>query len=187
MTAANGRANGSALDNPRELVGPMVTPPAAMSSSTAPQFSTGQMKEWERSSVREAVGPRCGYEGDRYELPCGAPATVTDIETGCTFCANHFREVILRSLTTTRQKRGETFCVVCAELTRCYLFAAEYPEQETGYVDERVAMPGVGNGRCADESPLQKPHRVAANACSRPKQTDEAIEFLNQEKGAHPL
>src|SRR5215469_10070828 len=45
MTAANGRANGSALGNPRELVGPMVTPPIAMSSSTAPQFSLDQIKQ----------------------------------------------------------------------------------------------------------------------------------------------
>src|SRR5215469_14894730 len=42
---------------------------------------------------REEV-PRCGYQDDRYELPCAAPATVTDIETGCTFCPTHFREVI---------------------------------------------------------------------------------------------
>jgi len=32
----------------------------------------------------------------------------------------------------------ETFCEVCGELTICDVFAAEYPEQETGYVDERV-------------------------------------------------
>jgi hypothetical protein len=38
---------------------------------------------------------RCGYSDDRCPYPCGAPATVTDIETGCAFCANHFREVIL--------------------------------------------------------------------------------------------
>src|SRR5215472_12318949 len=45
MTAANGRANGSALDNPRELVAPTVMPSAAMSSSTAPQFSVDQIKQ----------------------------------------------------------------------------------------------------------------------------------------------
>ena len=39
--------------------------------------------------------PCCGYEDDRCELPCAAPATVTDIETGCTFCATHFHEAIL--------------------------------------------------------------------------------------------
>jgi hypothetical protein len=38
---------------------------------------------------------RCGYEDGRYRCPCGSPATVTDIETGCTFCATHFWEVIL--------------------------------------------------------------------------------------------
>ena len=53
------------------------------------------MKEWERSSVRESIGSRCGYVDGHYELPCAALATVTDIETGCTFCASHFREVIL--------------------------------------------------------------------------------------------
>ncbi len=45
MTAANGRANGSALDNRRELVAPTVTPPAIMSPSTSPQFSTAQIKQ----------------------------------------------------------------------------------------------------------------------------------------------
>jgi|SRR5215469_7290465 len=44
--------------------------------------------------VREEA-PRCGYEDYRYPSPCSAPATVTDIETGCTFCATHFWEVIL--------------------------------------------------------------------------------------------
>jgi len=44
--------------------------------------------------VREEV-PRCGYQDEGYPYPCSAPATVTDIETGCTFCATHFREVIL--------------------------------------------------------------------------------------------
>jgi hypothetical protein len=53
------------------------------------------MKEWQRSSVREVAGPRCGYEDDCYPHPCSAPATVTDIETGCIFCASHFPEVIL--------------------------------------------------------------------------------------------
>ena len=46
MTAPNGRANGSAIDNPRELVAPTVVPPAAvMSPSTGHQFSTDQTKE----------------------------------------------------------------------------------------------------------------------------------------------
>ncbi len=44
--------------------------------------------------IREEF-PRCGYQDDCYQHPCGAPATVTDIETGCTFCASHFREAIL--------------------------------------------------------------------------------------------
>src|SRR5215467_10161450 len=45
MTAANGRANGSALDNPRELVAPTVKQSAVMSPSTGPQFSLDQIKE----------------------------------------------------------------------------------------------------------------------------------------------
>ena len=45
MTAVNGRANGSALDNPRELVAPTVVPPTVMSPSTSPQFSTAQIKQ----------------------------------------------------------------------------------------------------------------------------------------------
>jgi hypothetical protein len=32
----------------------------------------------------------------------------------------------------------ETFCEVCGELAMCNVFAIEYPEEETGYVDERV-------------------------------------------------
>ena len=32
----------------------------------------------------------------------------------------------------------ETFSEVCGELTMCDVFATEYPEEETGYVDERV-------------------------------------------------
>jgi len=44
MTAANGRANGSALDNPRELLAPTVTP-ATMSPSSGPRFSPDQIKE----------------------------------------------------------------------------------------------------------------------------------------------
>jgi len=95
MTAPNGSANDFPLDNPRELVAPKVIPAAVMSPSTGPQLSTGQMKEWQRSSVREVAGPRCGYEDDCYPHPCSAPATVTDIETGCIFCSSHFREVIL--------------------------------------------------------------------------------------------
>ena len=45
MTAANGRANGSALNNPRELVGPTVLLPSVMSPSTGPQFSLDQIKQ----------------------------------------------------------------------------------------------------------------------------------------------
>lgn len=48
-----------------------------------------------REAVRTVEFPRCGYTDDRYPYPCGAPATVTDMETGCTFCASHFREAIL--------------------------------------------------------------------------------------------
>src|SRR5215472_18591064 len=44
MTAPNGRANGSALDNPRELVAPTETP-AIMSPSSGPRFSLDQIKE----------------------------------------------------------------------------------------------------------------------------------------------
>jgi len=95
MTAANGGANGFALDNSTELVSPTAVPAVAVSPPTASQFSTDQMKEWRCSSVLEAVELRCGYEDDRYPDPCSAPATVTDIETGCTFCSTHFREVIL--------------------------------------------------------------------------------------------
>ena len=45
MTAPNGRANGSAIYNPRELMAPTVTPFAIMSSSSGSQFSTDQIKE----------------------------------------------------------------------------------------------------------------------------------------------
>ena|SRR5215471_16139310 len=44
MTAPNGRANGSAIVNPTELVVPPV-PAAAMNSSSARQFSVDQIKE----------------------------------------------------------------------------------------------------------------------------------------------
>jgi len=44
MTAPNGRANGSAIDNPKELVAPTVRPPAVMSHSTGSQFSPDQIK-----------------------------------------------------------------------------------------------------------------------------------------------
>jgi len=45
MTAPNGRANGSAIDNRSELVVQTSVPPAAMRPSTGPQFSTDQIKE----------------------------------------------------------------------------------------------------------------------------------------------
>jgi hypothetical protein len=45
MTAPNGRANGSAFVNSRELMAPTVTPSAIMSSSSASQFWTDQFKE----------------------------------------------------------------------------------------------------------------------------------------------
>jgi len=45
MTAANSRANGSALDNQKELVAPTVPLFAVMSPSTDPQFSLDQIKE----------------------------------------------------------------------------------------------------------------------------------------------
>jgi hypothetical protein len=45
MTAPNVRANGSALDNPTELVVPTAVTPAAISPSTSPQFSLDQIKE----------------------------------------------------------------------------------------------------------------------------------------------
>ena len=44
MTAPNGRANGSAIDNPKELVAPTLRPPAVMSPSTGSQFSLDQIK-----------------------------------------------------------------------------------------------------------------------------------------------
>jgi hypothetical protein len=45
MTVANSRANGSALNYPRELVGPTVVLPSVMSPSTGPQFSLAQIKQ----------------------------------------------------------------------------------------------------------------------------------------------
>jgi len=45
MTAPNGRANGSAFVNSRELMAPTVTPSAIMSWSSASQFWTDQIKE----------------------------------------------------------------------------------------------------------------------------------------------
>ena len=45
MTAPNGRANGSAIDNRSELVVQTSVPPAAMRPSTGPQLSTDQIKE----------------------------------------------------------------------------------------------------------------------------------------------
>lgn len=95
MTAANRGTNVSALDNPRELIVSSVVPAAAISSSTAPVFSRSDQRVASAAPSAKPVGPRCGYQDGCYELPCGAPATVTDKETGCTFCARHFREVIL--------------------------------------------------------------------------------------------
>jgi hypothetical protein len=95
LTAANGRANGIALDSPTELTAPTAVPDAAKSSSTAPVFARSGQRVGIAAPSAKPVGPRCGYEGERDELPCGAPATVTDMETGCAFCASHFREVIL--------------------------------------------------------------------------------------------
>ena len=69
-------------------------PAAAISPSTCPQFSLDQMKGLPREAVRTVEAPRCDNEDDPCQLPCDAPATVTDIETGCTFCPTHFREVI---------------------------------------------------------------------------------------------
>ena len=45
MTAPNGRANGSAIDNPSDLTVPTLVPPAMIRPSTVPQFSTEQIKE----------------------------------------------------------------------------------------------------------------------------------------------
>ena len=95
MTAANRGTNVSALDNPRELIVSSVVPAAAISSSTAPVFSRSDQRVGSTTPSAKPVGPCCGYEDDPCELACGAPATVSDIETGCTFCASHFREVIL--------------------------------------------------------------------------------------------
>src|SRR5215469_17499853 len=45
MSAPNGRANGSAIDNPSELVVPTAVRPGTMNPSNGPQFSTDQIKE----------------------------------------------------------------------------------------------------------------------------------------------
>ena len=45
MTGPNGRANGSAIDNPSELVAQTIAPAAIMRPSTGPQFSTHQIKQ----------------------------------------------------------------------------------------------------------------------------------------------
>ena len=45
MTAPNGRANGSAIDNPTELVAQAIVGPAVMRPSTGPQFSTDQIRQ----------------------------------------------------------------------------------------------------------------------------------------------
>ena len=44
MTAPNGRANGSAIDNASELVVPTIVPPAMIRPSTGSQFSTDHIK-----------------------------------------------------------------------------------------------------------------------------------------------
>jgi hypothetical protein len=45
MTAPNGRANGSAIDNRSEQVVQMTVPPAPRRPATGPQFSTEEIKE----------------------------------------------------------------------------------------------------------------------------------------------
>ena len=45
MTAPNGRANGTAIENPSELVVQTTVAPATMRPSTGPQFSTDRIKE----------------------------------------------------------------------------------------------------------------------------------------------
>ena len=108
-------------------------------------------------TVRTVEAARCGYEDDRYPYPCGAPATVTDIEIGRTFCASHFREADSVMAHYYQTEVRETFCEVCGELTICDVFGAEYPEQETGYVDELVICAECQRERgCADESPLSR-------------------------------
>ena len=44
MTAPNGRANGSAIDNRSEQLVQTIMPPAMMRPSTGPQFSTDEIK-----------------------------------------------------------------------------------------------------------------------------------------------
>jgi hypothetical protein len=48
-------------------------------------------------------------------------------------------------------KACETYCEICGVLTMCDVFVAEYPEEETGYVDERALCPecwaGPGGAR----------------------------------------
>jgi hypothetical protein len=44
MTAPNGRANGSAIDNPSEQVVQTLVPPTPMRSPTAPLFSSDEIK-----------------------------------------------------------------------------------------------------------------------------------------------
>lgn len=39
--------------------------------------------------LHEAVGSVCSFEDERYEYPCGAKATVAEIESGNHFCAKH--------------------------------------------------------------------------------------------------
>ena len=45
MTVANGRANGSAINNPSELVVHTVVPPAMMRPATGSRFSPDQIKQ----------------------------------------------------------------------------------------------------------------------------------------------
>lgn len=35
----------------------------------------------------------CQFEDDRYEFPCGKPATVSDLDSERDLCARHFEEV----------------------------------------------------------------------------------------------
>lgn len=55
----------------------------------------------------------------------------------------------------------ETWCEVCGELVLCEVFTAEYPEQETGYTDERAI--------CADCRPeyarSMKPESCRSACC----------------------
>jgi len=51
----------------------------------------------------------------------------------------------------------ETYCEICGELGMCGVFVAEYPEQETGYVDERAICAECRRGTLGvDESPTIK-------------------------------